>query len=68
MKKYFVNNNAQSNGDHEVHNEDCVYLKLANNTTLLGLFSTCEPAVVAAKKLYYRANGCKFCCFSCHTS
>ena len=23
MKKYYVNKNAQGNGDHEVHAEDC---------------------------------------------
>ena len=28
MAKYYVNNKAQSNGDHEVHKAGCPYLLL----------------------------------------
>ena len=28
---YYVNKNAQSNGDHEVHNKTCSYLPEAEN-------------------------------------
>lgn len=29
--KYYANKNAQSNGDHEVHNENCRKLPLESN-------------------------------------
>ena len=68
MKKYYVNDNAQSNGDHEVHREDCIYLPLSQNRTLLGNFSNCKEAVKEAKKIYQKTNGCKTCSPECHTS
>lgn len=50
MPKYYVNDNAQSNGDHEVHKEGCSYLPDVVNRTYLGEFQTCQPAVREAKK------------------
>jgi hypothetical protein len=67
MKKYYVNNNAQSNGDHEVHHEDCTYLPLVQNRTSLGILSNCGDAVKEAKKHYKQVNGCETCCTECHT-
>ena len=67
MKMYYVNNNAQSNGDHEVHHRDCPYLPLPQNSTYLGDFNSCEPAVEEAKKQYTKANGCASCCPGCNT-
>ena len=68
MKKYYVNKNAQSNGDHEVHREDCSYLPNALNIEYLGEFYSCAGAVLEAKKKYPTANGCYFCSRECHTS
>jgi hypothetical protein len=68
MKKYYVNQNEQLNGDHEVHTEDCNYLPLPANRRYLGEFSSCEPAVQEAKKTYSTSNGCKTCCNACHTT
>ena len=65
MKKYYVNNNAQPNGDHEVHHEGCIWLP--QNKTHLGEFSNCKPAVEAAKKYHRQVNGCKTCSNECHT-
>jgi len=65
MKKYYVNDRAQANGDHEVHHEDCIYLP--QNKTYLGTFSNCADAVKAAKKHYPQVNGCKTCSKECHT-
>jgi hypothetical protein len=67
MKKYYVNDNTQANGDHEVHHEDCRYLPLPQNRTYLGDFSNCKPAVKEAEKHYSQTNGCKTCCPDCHT-
>lgn len=68
MKKYYVNKNAQSNGDHEVHHVDCTYLPSFSNRSYLGEFSTCDAAVREAKKTYTKSNGCKTCSKPCHTS
>lgn len=68
MKKFYVNKNAQSNGDHEVHEEGCRYMPAAENRIYLGEFSSCSSAVREAKKHYTQVNGCKTCANPCHTS
>ncbi|PHS51630.1 MAG: hypothetical protein COB01_09675 [Lutibacter sp.] len=68
MQKYFVNDNAQSNGDHEVHNEDCSWLPKPENRTDLEKHSNCKSAVLKAKNHYSQVNGCYFCSSECHTS
>ncbi len=68
MERYYVNDNPQPNGDHEVHVEGCSFLKLANSTTYLGRFSDCKPAVEEAKKIYPKSDGGAFCCPKCHKS
>lgn len=35
---YYVNKNAQRNGDHEVHRQDCSYLPEQKNRQFLGDF------------------------------
>jgi len=67
MKKYYVNKNAQANGDHEVHAAGCPYIPLAHNRIYLGEFSSCRSAVAAAKKYYSQCNGCYYCANECHT-
>lgn len=68
-KNYYLNNKPQANGDHEVHSEDCIYLPYPENRILLGLFYTCEAAVLEAKMRYPRikVNGCYYCSRNCHT-
>lgn len=66
MYRYYVNNKPQSNGDYEVHRQDCSYLP--SDKTDLGLFDNCHGAVMAAKRYYPTANGCKFCSRPCHTT
>jgi len=50
MARYYVNKNAQPNGDHEVHKEDCTFLPLPQNGTYLGDITSCPPAVAEARK------------------
>lgn len=66
MATYYVNNNAQSNGDHEVHKTGCVYMP--SSTKNLGEHSTCQTAVTEAKRHYWQSNGCAYCASACHTS
>lgn len=69
MPTYYVNKNAQSNGDHEVHKTvGCPTPAAEENRKYLGEFSSCTGAVTEAKKTYSTANGCKNCSPDCHTS
>ena len=67
MASYYVNKNAQSNGDHEVHTTGCEWMPDAANRVYLGDFSSCFPAVTAARTYYGQVNGCYFCSRECHT-
>ena len=66
--RYYVNKNAQSNGDHEVHTSSCSFLPSETNRIYLGDFATCGPAVAEARKHYSQCNGCYYCASVCHTS
>lgn len=66
MGDYYVNTRAQLNGDHEVHKENCPWMPDPENKRKLGFFFNCKDAIIEAKKLYPRADGCKHCCPECH--
>lgn len=68
MPYYHVNKNAQSNGDHEVHENGCSYQPAAANQYALGFHNDCRGAVSAAKGVYSQCNGCYYCCYPCHTT
>lgn len=65
--RYYVNKNAQDNGDHEVHAASCSYLPVESNRIYLGDFTGCSAAVVEARRHYTQVNGCYYCANSCHT-
>ena len=65
--RYYVNKNAQENGDHEVHKSNCSWMPHENNRQYLGDFSNCKDAVREAKKYYTQTNGCYYCATACHT-
>lgn len=65
MQDYYVNNDKQSGGEHEVHVAACPYLP--DNHTYLGCFSSCREAVSAARILYVVVDGCGLCACDCHT-
>ncbi|MCY4089141.1 MAG: hypothetical protein OXF49_03405 [Candidatus Saccharibacteria bacterium] len=67
MLLYYVNRNAQSNGDHEVHVPSCSHCPNPENRIYLGTFSNCWAAVREAKKYFSQANGCYYCVNPCHT-
>ncbi|GAF04649.1 hypothetical protein JCM21142_93361 [Saccharicrinis fermentans DSM 9555 = JCM 21142] len=68
MPHYYVNKNAQDNGDHEVHKEGCIFMPENHNKIDLGVFSNCKPAINAAKSHYNQVDGCFHCCLPCHKS
>ena len=66
MARYYVNKNAQNNGDHEVHKSGCPFFPNPDNALYLGVFETCGPAKAEAKKIYPTADGCYYCSTACH--
>ena len=66
--RFYVNKNAQNNGDHEVHRATCSWLPDEENRLYLGDFITSQQAVNQAKKYYTQVNGCYYCCPETHTS
>lgn len=72
MPQFIVNQNAQANGDHEVHNKTtgCNYMPNLENQIDLGYHNDCHGAVAEAKRRWpnNRINGCYYCCNACHTS
>lgn len=67
--RYYVNTNAQTNGDHEVHKSvGCPTPAASANQLDLGDFANCHGAVAAAKIRYPTADGCANCSPECHTS
>ena len=66
--RYYVNKNAQANGDHEVHTASCSWLPDEDNRIYLGDFTSCPPAVQEARRHYVQCNGCYWCSRACHTS
>ena len=67
MARYYVNKNAQSNGDHEVHKFGCSWLPERENRIYLGDFEDCRAAVRKARERYSQVNGCYYCSNECHT-
>ena len=66
MTFYYVNKNAQIDGTHEVHSQDCIYLPDVNNRIYLGYFNNGKEAVKEARNYYYNVDGCYFCCREAH--
>ena len=66
--RFYVNKNAQPNGDHEVHRATCAWLPAVENRLYLGEFSSSYEALIAAKRFYNRVDGCAFCCPEIHHS
>ena len=67
MTKYYVNMNAQTTGEHEVHTASCSWLPAPENRKYLGEFLICSQATSEAKKHYNNVDGCFYCCNACHT-
>ncbi|SDZ53327.1 hypothetical protein SAMN05444506_12465 [Pseudomonas syringae] len=72
MPRFIINQNAQANGDHEVHDatNGCRFMPDLQNQIEVGTYPTCHGAVAAAKQKWSdnRINGCYYCANPCHTS
>lgn len=69
MPNYYVNENAQSDGYHEVHidDESCSAPPRLENRRALGWHVDCQSAVKEAKTIYSNSDGCAHCVPGCHT-
>ena len=67
MARYYVNKNAQANGDHEVHKTGCSFMPAPEHRIYLGDFNSCHDAVRKAKGHYSQVNGCYYCSRACYT-
>ncbi|MCA1064297.1 hypothetical protein LCL98_12690 [Rossellomorea aquimaris] len=67
MAQFYVNQNQQSNGEHEVHMEGCDFMPFEKNLLELGGHSSCSSAIQKAKETYDQVNGCHHCTPECHT-
>jgi len=68
LSKYYLNKNAQSNGDHEVHKFGCKYMPNENNRISLGSFSHSYEAIKRAREYFLAVNGGYNCLPDCATA
>jgi hypothetical protein len=68
MAEFYVEKNAQSNGDHVVHRADCAHLPAKEAIQYLGAISNCNSALKKAGQLFKQVNGCTYCSVSGHTT
>ncbi|SFK59058.1 hypothetical protein SAMN04487936_12021 [Halobacillus dabanensis] len=68
MAQYFVNQNQQVEGQHEIHVEGCEFLPFEKNLLELGGHTDCSSAIGVARSTFEEVNGCKHCCPDCHTT
>ena len=66
MERYYVNTNAQSTGEHEVHKDGCHKMPELQNRIYLGYFSDAKEAVSEARRYFSNVDGCYYCASEAH--
>ena len=66
IRTYYVNSNAQSTGEHELHVPGCSFFP-TQNAVYLGVFENCTAAKKVARKIYSNVDGCYYCLNECHS-
>ena len=66
MERYYVNTNAQSTGEHEVHKDGCHRMQELQNRIYLGYFSDAKEAVSEARRYFSNVDGCYYCASEAH--
>ena len=61
MEYYYLNQNAQPTGEHEIHKASCKFLTHMSNCIKLGYFYRAYDALIAARKYYNNVDGCYYC-------
>ena len=63
---YFLDENSQANGDHEVHRAGCPYLPSENSIKALGEHYSFQSAISQAQAYYTQVEACSYCRFDYH--
>lgn len=67
MNYFYLNRNADQNGNNEVHTDSCSWLPAPENRYPLGYFINGIEAVNYAKSIgWSNADGCFFCANEAH--
>jgi hypothetical protein len=66
--RYYVSQDDHLNGDNEVHKKGCRWMPDDEEREYLGCYDGCKAAVAEANTRGYKANGCPYCCPTCHTN
>lgn len=66
MAEFYVEINAQSNGDHFVHRAECSQLPAKNTIRYLGSIASCASAIKKAAESFKQVNGCPHCSSANH--
>lgn len=64
MAYYYINENQQPNGDHEIHTTGCPHPPLMENRIEIGNYTNSHQALAAARARWPKSqiNGCAYCC------
>ncbi|QPK64164.1 hypothetical protein IVG45_04100 [Methylomonas sp. LL1] len=68
MAEFYIETNAQPNGDHIVHNANCSLLPAKDAIRYLGSIASCASAVKKAAESFKQVNGCPQCATTCHSA
>jgi hypothetical protein len=68
MAEFYVEINAQENGEHIVHNATCSHLPAKEVIQYLGAISNCASALKKASERFKQVNGCPHCAVACHAA
>jgi hypothetical protein len=60
---YYVGEEAEDDGQHEVHRDTCYRLPVLRK--YLGVHVSCKEAVARAREHYAGAVGCRLCSYEC---
>ena len=61
MHRYYINKNAQTNGDYEVHRLGCRFLPKSEHRINIGLFNNVQDAIMQALKTHPSSKCCPSC-------
>lgn len=67
MPNFYVNKNAQFDGFHEVHESECTQGANPEDQVDLGWHLNCHDAVLKAREIFDKVDGCAYCCEGCNT-
>lgn len=61
MAEFYIETNAQPNGDHIVHNANCAALPDKQSIRYLGSIASCGSAVKKASEFFKQVKACPQC-------